>query len=352
MLETSGAVGAALLRAAVEIATSEGLDGVTLRKAAERAGYSKGAVQHHFASVEALRETVLQHWCHQVGAVVLGPARQASWGVGFVWAAAEAWLGWSEAIPVPFHALSRPARPLGRFSVVDIFAADWFEMTRAALERGRQLGELIPSTRVLSLAFETHALLWSTPWAWTTMGRTAFLTEVAHFVHDRLSAHLTAPSLLPRITDRLPLILDAAARLAAERERPDPHQPRLSCAAGLKRFPYEDILGPDDLHRLEWEQRHGRTTRTLPLPAEPDWWLLARERACRATPPAAPVSDPEERERFERELAQEATARRQLTPEQLAEFERIMAAQRAMEEEERRRCREDYELAEAMRNAP
>lgn len=273
-----------LIETAGEIAAAEGLAAVTTRRVAAEAGYTTGAVQHHFRAIDALRECVVERWCRQISERVLQPAVRTTNGVACVWLIAEAWLALGEATPLPFHELSAPRRSSTGISPAACLAADWFEVTRAALSRSLHLGELWPSTNVQALAFEVHALLWSTPWAWTVMARADQLSARATLIHQRLSASITRGALLPPLASRLPKILDVANRLTRKRARPAPHTP-----VGMIRHPYEDLIEPDDPERIRWEQFHGRPTESNPLPDEPDWWELGMEQArSRATPRKEP----------------------------------------------------------------
>ncbi|MDQ3262312.1 MAG: TetR/AcrR family transcriptional regulator [Myxococcota bacterium] len=95
-----------IIRAAVEIASREGLASVSLLGTARSCRLSTGAVQRHFRHLDDLRLAVIDRWTDQLGSRVLGPARRASNGLMRVWAMTEAWLVWSTVLHFPIQEAS------------------------------------------------------------------------------------------------------------------------------------------------------------------------------------------------------------------------------------------------------
>ena len=93
---TSEETRAALIQAAGELFTEFGVDGVSTRAIAERAGENTGNIHYHFGSKEGLHLEVLRHatrrfrddplgrYLDEHGCPVAGPAEQAGLVAGFV----------------------------------------------------------------------------------------------------------------------------------------------------------------------------------------------------------------------------------------------------------------------------
>ncbi len=60
----------AYFRAAREILTQQGPDGVTVAALCERLGVTKGSFHHHFATMPAFVEALAEHWEQKFGALI------------------------------------------------------------------------------------------------------------------------------------------------------------------------------------------------------------------------------------------------------------------------------------------
>src|SRR6059058_373866 len=155
----------AILHAAAELATTRGLEGLSIGELAQHIGMSKSGLYAHFKSKEELELATIETAAGIFEREVLGPAGESPAGLGRVWALAEAFLGHLERRVFPggcFFATvaaqlaSRPGRPRDRvLEVQQQWAAQIVEALRQAA-RGRQLPA---EADVDQLAFEITAMM-------------------------------------------------------------------------------------------------------------------------------------------------------------------------------------------------
>ena len=91
----------AVLGSAISLASSVGLEGVTIGKLAERVGMSKSGLFAHFSSKENLQVAILEEAEARFVAVVVAPALKRPRGEPRVRALLERWLAWSKADFLP-----------------------------------------------------------------------------------------------------------------------------------------------------------------------------------------------------------------------------------------------------------
>lgn len=101
-----GDLRAALLDAAREIISHEGIEGFTLRKAAGRAGVSVGAPAHHFGDMRGLLTALATHVFRQLGdrLMALEPTENPAWNVR---TQAAAYIGFAAENPGLFRLIGR-----------------------------------------------------------------------------------------------------------------------------------------------------------------------------------------------------------------------------------------------------
>ena len=92
---------AAILDAALQIASKLGLEGLTIGSLAEATGMSKSGLFAHFGSREDLQLAVLEHAAQLYGKRVFLPALKIERGLPRLQALFERWLDWSIASGLP-----------------------------------------------------------------------------------------------------------------------------------------------------------------------------------------------------------------------------------------------------------
>lgn len=150
---------------AVDLATVNGLDGLSIGGLAAAVGRSKAGIAGLFGSKEELQLATIAAAAEIFGRTVISPALQAPAGLPRLRALVDAWLDYSEsrvftggcffaAATAEFR--SRPG------AVRDAVAADmrtWLEFVAEAARRAIAAGDLPADTDPAQLAFEINALL-------------------------------------------------------------------------------------------------------------------------------------------------------------------------------------------------
>jgi len=155
---------AAVLTRAMDIASEEGLDGLSIGRLAGELEVSKSGVFARFgskeelqlATVAAAREVFVEH--------VVAPAFEAPPGVERLWRLCERWLEYARGRVFPggcfFYATSAEydTRPGRVRDAIAAALAEWAALLERAAEDARQLGQLKSTCDTKQLAFELDAL--------------------------------------------------------------------------------------------------------------------------------------------------------------------------------------------------
>jgi AcrR family transcriptional regulator len=185
-----------ILLAAANLATTRGLEGLSIGELAQHIGMSKSGLYAHFKSKEELELATIETAAEIFEEHVLGPAGQSPGGLRRVLALSEAFLGHLERRVFPggcFFATvavqlaSRPGRPRDR--VMDL-QKQWVERFAEALSQAVAEGELPRGVDVDQLVFEITAMLVRANFAWIVTGETLVLEQARlgiHHVVERVS---------------------------------------------------------------------------------------------------------------------------------------------------------------------
>ena len=92
---------AAILDAALKVASKLGLEGLTIGTLADATGMSKSGLFAHFGSREGLQLAVLDHAAQRYGEEVFAPALKIGRGLPRLRALFERWLDWAQASGLP-----------------------------------------------------------------------------------------------------------------------------------------------------------------------------------------------------------------------------------------------------------
>lgn len=182
----------AILQAAAALATTRGLDGLSLGELAQHIGMSKSGLFAHFKSKEELELAAIETAAEVFAAEVLRPATDAPSGLARVVALSEAFLGHLERRVFPggcFFATvsvqlaSRPGRPRDR---VLEFLREWQAQFTDALGQARDATELPRGADVDQLAFEVTAMLVRANFAWVVTGDPNVLNQARTGIKNAL----------------------------------------------------------------------------------------------------------------------------------------------------------------------
>jgi AcrR family transcriptional regulator len=156
---------AAILEAATELASVDGLEGLTIGRLADALEVSKSGVYAHFGSkVQLQRETI-----EAAGAIfdreVIAPAQEAQAGLRRLEALCESYLSYVERLVFPggcfFASLlaEMDARSGAHHELVQAGERQWQELLRGLAEEAQTLGEVPKDADPDQLAFELEAAL-------------------------------------------------------------------------------------------------------------------------------------------------------------------------------------------------
>jgi AcrR family transcriptional regulator len=153
----------AILDAAANLATEEGLSSLSIGRLAEATELSKSGLFAHFGSKEELQMATVRHAASLFVDEVIAPAREAPRGLPRVWALCERMVDYSERQVFPggcffaatsFEFNNKPG------PVRDLIAENirsWISYLEHAVEQAQEAGELDDSLSAAELAFELDA---------------------------------------------------------------------------------------------------------------------------------------------------------------------------------------------------
>ena len=155
---------AAIVDAALGMATHNGLEGLSIGALADAIGMSKSGVFSHFGSREELQISVIEEYHQRFEQEVFYPALQAGRGVARLRAMFGNWMQRSSVEidsgciyisgAIEFHERTGPVRDALVRSVMA-----WHAALRRSIEQGMELGELRADTDPDQMLFEIHGLI-------------------------------------------------------------------------------------------------------------------------------------------------------------------------------------------------
>ncbi|MEV0201174.1 TetR/AcrR family transcriptional regulator [Nonomuraea sp. NPDC050691] len=154
-----------ILRRAADIASQDGLEGLSIGRLATDLGVSKSGLFGYFGSKEELQLATIRVAKEVYVAEVIQPALTVPPGVGRLRRLCENWLSYSERRVFPggcfFFAVTAEfdARPGRVRDAVAAAGLDWSRFVARTADDARQLGELDGDTDAGQLAFELIAFM-------------------------------------------------------------------------------------------------------------------------------------------------------------------------------------------------
>src|SRR4051812_42028089 len=200
----------AILRAAAHLATTRGLEGLSIGELAEHIGMSKSGLYAHFKSKEELELATVETAAEIYEREVLTPARDSPGGLARVRALSEAFLRHLERRVFPggcFFATvanqlaSRPGRPRDR--VTDMLRL-WQDQFVESLREAVAAGELPHDADVDQLVFEVTAMLVRANFTWIQTGDARALEQARVGIRQVLERAAGPGGVNGRAADRRP----------------------------------------------------------------------------------------------------------------------------------------------------
>lgn len=166
-----------ILDVAVDVASSEGLEGLTIGSLAKRTRLSKSGLYAHFGSKEELQLATVERAAEAFVASVIAPTTGRKPGIELLHEHLTAWCKSVEQTPYRggcfFFAASAEfdGRPGAVRDRVATLTGQWLDSLEATARLGVEKGELKRATDCAQLAFECHALVQEANWARQLLGR-------------------------------------------------------------------------------------------------------------------------------------------------------------------------------------
>jgi AcrR family transcriptional regulator len=162
-----------ILQSAANVASKEGLEGLTIGTLAERLGMSKSGLFSHFGSKEELQLAVVEAAAGRVTSVVIEPALKAPQGMARLTAACDKLIDYLAKPEFPggcFFNMTRAEFHARPGAVRDAIAARkqyWRQLLTDLAVEAQRRGELDADVDPDQLAFELEAVMDAATWSVT-----------------------------------------------------------------------------------------------------------------------------------------------------------------------------------------
>jgi AcrR family transcriptional regulator len=191
---------------AVDLASAEGLEGLTIGRLASELSMSKSGLFAHFGSKEELQLATVEAARDIFIREVVRPAFAAGRGLPRLWKLCDVWLAYvkGEVFSGGCFFAAAAAEFDGRpGSVRDRVAGimkEWLATLRGAITEAREVGQLDADADPAQLAFELNALEMGANWAFQLYGDRQAFSRARDAILERLRRHSTASGslLLPQ----------------------------------------------------------------------------------------------------------------------------------------------------------
>jgi AcrR family transcriptional regulator len=186
-----------ILRVAVNLASVEGLEGLTIGRMADKLKMSKSGLFAHFGSKEELQLATVDMARKIFVEHVIRPALTRPAGMPRLWALCENWLEHVETrvfeggcffTAASFEFDSRPG-PV-RESIVAAMR-EWLRVLSRAVDEARKAGHLNASVHPQQFAFEAYSLAIGAYWGHELLGDKKALSNVRSSILGRIRASAT-----------------------------------------------------------------------------------------------------------------------------------------------------------------
>jgi AcrR family transcriptional regulator len=191
-----------ILSAAVQMASREGLESLSIGKLATELNMSKSGLFAHFKSKEDLQISTISEACELFNKEVLYPALAVEKGVTRFWKLCKGWLRYSDRsashggvfftnVASEYDGRTGPVR-----DVVAKTMRDWLMCMQRLLQQAVEKGELKKDTDLEQLAFEFNALFFGASLAFQLSMDTQTGKRMKTAVKNKLLAESVNPKKL------------------------------------------------------------------------------------------------------------------------------------------------------------
>jgi AcrR family transcriptional regulator len=187
-----------ILQVAVQIASAEGLEGISLGRLADEVGMSKSGLFAHFRSKEELQVAVVETARSMFIEEVIRPANAVPSGLRRLLKLAEAWLSYAERevfrggcffVAASLEFDSRPGVVRDRITEI---MGEWLRLLENEIRQGRAGNELTPDADPVQLAFEFNSHMMGANWAYQLLGNRQAFARAKTAILERLQSFATS----------------------------------------------------------------------------------------------------------------------------------------------------------------
>jgi AcrR family transcriptional regulator len=187
-----------ILRTAADIATVDGLDGLSIGRLASELNMSKSGLFAHFGSKESLQLATIAEARQRYVQEVIAPALASGTGITRLLALCEAFFSYVERGVFPGGCFFASAmaefgakQPSPVRDLISECQRQWMSTLERAAEDARAHGELRADCDPCQLAFDLEGALLSANWYFHLFQDAANFTRARHAVRARLSSEAT-----------------------------------------------------------------------------------------------------------------------------------------------------------------
>lgn len=200
----------AILETAVDIASVEGLEGLTIGRLASELSMSKSGLFAHFGSKEDLQLATVEAARSVFKREVIRPAFEFDHGMARLWKLCDVWLSYVQggvfrggcffaAAAAEFD--SRPGPVRDRIAET---MKDWLNILKRALVEAQEAGQINKDADPAQLAFELNALEMGANWSYQLHGDKQAFARARRAILERLrrNSTLSGAKLLPPLKEK------------------------------------------------------------------------------------------------------------------------------------------------------
>ena len=183
-----------ILDRAVDLASLEGLEGLTIGRLADDLGLSKSGLFAHFGSKEELQLAVIEKARQRFISTVVRPALSEPRGYPRLLGLCRSWLRYVKSGTFPggcfFAAASFEfdGRPGPIRDIIATLMDDWIATLEKAIRMAKDEGHLDRAVDPAQLAFELNALFFGANFAYYLRGDRKAVSRAEHAVEQRLES--------------------------------------------------------------------------------------------------------------------------------------------------------------------
>ncbi len=187
-----------ILQVAVQVASAEGLEGISLGRLADEVGMSKSGLFAHFCSKEELQVAVVETARSMFIEEVIRPANAVPSGLRRLRQLSGAWLSYAERkvfrggcffVAASLEFDSRPGVVRDRITEI---MGEWLGLLENEIRQGRASNELTSDADPVQLAFEFNSQMMGANWAYQLLGNRQAFARAKTAILERLQSFATS----------------------------------------------------------------------------------------------------------------------------------------------------------------